>query len=449
MRPTTTATSPVHGVPAALLDAAQEAARDLGKDVAEVPLVEIAKRAGISRSTLLRRLGGTRASLDEALRAAGVDPGGQRPVRERAIDAGGRFISRRGLSAATLEAVATEAGCSVYSLYSTFGGRSGLLEAIFERYRPTLPIDADTEPGEDPTATMTRLYMGIAEVWTREPRILPAILAEVLADPHDPATAELLEYAVPRSAMADILDWLNRPTPRSPTRSQVMRPIGWTHHAFTHTCSSPRSHGGRPVVRSGRPSMRSKSSRSEATRIALMEATLQVIMESGVKNVTHRKVCSAAEVSLGTVNYHYADLDELILDAFAYYVDRISEKYEGNFSFVRSDDDLVEAVIDMTRQLSNDTKTAVLMWEMYARGGRDRMYRQLIRKWSKRAKSGVELYCSPRTATTLEAVWDGCVVQRIVGDAHLSDDELREVVLGIIRMDESREYPVVGRRRSS
>ncbi|MEO9326372.1 TetR/AcrR family transcriptional regulator [Gordonia aurantiaca] len=196
--------------------------------------------------------------------------------------------------------------------------------------------------------------------------------------------------------------------------------------------------------------MKAKNARSEATRVALMEAALQVITESGVKSVTHRKVCSAANLALGTVNYHYADLDELLLDAFAYYVDRISEKYESAFSYVRSDEDLADAVVAMTRKLGEDTNSVVLMWEMYAQGVRERAYRQLIRKWSKRAKSGVEMYCSPRTATILEAIWDGSAVQQNVGDDSLSDDELREVVLGIIRSDEAREYPQVkGRSRRS
>jgi DNA-binding transcriptional regulator YbjK len=177
-----------------------------------------------------------------------------------------------------------------------------------------------------------------------------------------------------------------------------------------------------------------------------MEAALQVITESGVKSVTHRKVCSAANLALGTVNYHYADLDELLLDAFAYYVDRISEKYESGFTFVRNDEDLADAVVDMTRKLSEDTQSVVLMWEMYAQGVREKAYRQLIRKWSKRAKSGVETYCSAQVATILEAVWDGSAVQRNVGDASLSDAELREVVLAIIRTDESREYPQVKTR---
>ena len=70
-----------------LVQAALRAAEKRGKDVADVPVLAIAREAGMSRSTLLRRLGGTRAALDEAVRAAGVDPGGQAPVRARALNA--------------------------------------------------------------------------------------------------------------------------------------------------------------------------------------------------------------------------------------------------------------------------------------------------------------------------------------------------------------------------
>jgi AcrR family transcriptional regulator len=69
------------GLSADLVAAAVRTAERLGKDVADVPVAAIAAEAGVSRSTLLRRLGGTRAALDQAVRAAGVDPGGQPPVR--------------------------------------------------------------------------------------------------------------------------------------------------------------------------------------------------------------------------------------------------------------------------------------------------------------------------------------------------------------------------------
>lgn len=172
-----------------------------------------------------------------------------------------------------------------------------------------------------------------------------------------------------------------------------------------------------------------------------MTATLQVITETGVKSVTHRKVCAAANLSLGTVNYHYADLNQLLLDAFSSYVDEVSAKYEGSFPSVHDDEDLADAVLRLIAALSEDTKSAILMWELYAEAGRDKVYRRLVRKWSKRAKSGVEQFCAPTTATALEALWDGTVMQRILGDAHLCDDDLRDVILAIIRLDAGRSYP--------
>lgn len=181
-----------------------------------------------------------------------------------------------------------------------------------------------------------------------------------------------------------------------------------------------------------------------------MAAALQVITETGVKSVTHRKVCAAANLSLGTVNYHYSDLNELLLDAFSWHVDELSAKYEGSFPIAHDDDDLAEAILQLIDALSEDTSRAILMWELYAEAGRERSYRRLVRKWSKRAKAGVEQFCTPATATALEALWDGTVMQRVLGEAALPDAELREVILAIIRLDEGRSYPVevTGTRRS-
>jgi DNA-binding transcriptional regulator YbjK len=186
---------------------------------------------------------------------------------------------------------------------------------------------------------------------------------------------------------------------------------------------------------------KNSSSRSEPTRVSLMAAALQVIAETGVKSVTHRKICAAANLSLGTVNYHYADLNQLLLDAFSCYVDEVSAKYEDSFPIAHNDDDLADAVLRLIAALSEDTKSAILMWELYAEAGRDKTYRRLVQKWSRRAKSGVEQFCSSTTATALEALWDGAVMQRILGDAHLSEADLRKVILAVIRLDGERAYP--------
>jgi AcrR family transcriptional regulator len=203
-----------------LVQAALRAAEKRGKDVADVPVLAIAREAGISRSTLLRRLGGTRAALDHAVRAAGVDPGGQVPVRTRALDAAAALISESGLAAATLEATAARADCAVHSLYMAFGSRDELLRVVFERHSPIPDFeDALDSAPDDLTATVQRLYQVLASALGREPRVAPAIFAEVFARPASPAVQTLAHHGVPR--MLEVLgEWLSVQVQRGRIRDQ-------------------------------------------------------------------------------------------------------------------------------------------------------------------------------------------------------------------------------------
>ncbi|MER6675131.1 TetR/AcrR family transcriptional regulator [Streptomyces sp. NPDC000983] len=186
-------------VPPALVDAALRAADARDVPVGDVSLQAVAQEAGISRSTLLRRLGGGRQALDEAVRAAGVDPGGQRPVRDRAIEAGARLISENGLATLSLERVAAAASCSVHSLYAAFGGRDEMLLAIFERYSPLVDVEVvvATHSGDLET-TVRKIYAATAAALTQEPRVFPAVLAEFLARPHGASVQGLVQRVLPR-----------------------------------------------------------------------------------------------------------------------------------------------------------------------------------------------------------------------------------------------------------
>lgn len=165
--------SAIDCVPQEIVEATLRAAGARDVPPADVTLRDIAQEAGMSRSTLLRRLGGSRRSLDEALRAAGVDLGGRKPVKERAIAAAGALISEQGLGKVTFERVAAAAECSVPSLYVTFGGRDELLRAVFDRYSPIVDVEAFLAgPHGDLEATVHQLYRLLGDAMEREPRVL-------------------------------------------------------------------------------------------------------------------------------------------------------------------------------------------------------------------------------------------------------------------------------------
>ncbi|WP_040478149.1 TetR/AcrR family transcriptional regulator [Longispora albida] len=185
-------------VPDHVVTAAVEAARAQGRDVAELPLATIAAAAGMSRSTLLRRLGGTRTTLDDAVRAAGFDPGERVPVRERALEAAAALISEHGLGGVTLDEVARTAGCSLPSLHAIFGGRDGLLSALFDRYTFIVALEAlaANPPAEFPE-TIREVYRVVVSAFTDEPRLLPAVFADLLSRPAGPG-GEVFAAHLPR-----------------------------------------------------------------------------------------------------------------------------------------------------------------------------------------------------------------------------------------------------------
>lgn len=187
--------------------------------------------------------------------------------------------------------------------------------------------------------------------------------------------------------------------------------------------------------------MKRSGSRSEGTAMALVEAALQIVRESGVKSVTHRKVCSLAGVALGSSTYHYENLDTLILDAFAHYAERVSVKYEDHFAGVTCDDELIDAVLQVTTVLVTDIGDAILEWELLAEAGRQEAYRVLGQKWSQRARAAVETYVSKPTAHLLEVIWDGATIQRALNGTELSDAELRTLIAAAVALDPSRGYP--------
>ena len=188
-------------VPDEVVRAALQAAQALGVQVSDAPIGVIAARAGMSRSTLLRRLGGTRKALDAAVRAVGVDPGGQ-PLRDRALAAAAELISEVGVGHVTLEAIAARARCSVDSLYSTIGNRDSLLAAVFAQYSPLVDMDAtlatDLVQGADLTQTVEHMYRRYVTALLREPRLTPALVAEGLSRPNSEAVRSIVEQNSPR-----------------------------------------------------------------------------------------------------------------------------------------------------------------------------------------------------------------------------------------------------------
>lgn len=61
---------------------------------------------------------------------------------------------------------------------------------------------------------------------------------------------------------------------------------------------------------------------SEQRRQAILEAAMRIIVRDGVRAVRHRAVAAEAQVPLSATTYYFKDIDDLITDTFALFVER-------------------------------------------------------------------------------------------------------------------------------
>jgi AcrR family transcriptional regulator len=196
-----------------IVEAVIQLARRRGESVSDVPLSAIADAVGVSRSTLLRRLGGKRTALDEVVAARGVDVGPKPNVRVRAIAAAAKLMNEHGLDSATLDAVATEAQCSVPSLHAVFGTRDGLLTAVFDLHGPLQTLEAlKTKLPSSFEERVRAVCRAFILAFAREPQVLPALFADLLSRPGGPAS-HLLRAKMPHATR--ILEILLKEPPKS------------------------------------------------------------------------------------------------------------------------------------------------------------------------------------------------------------------------------------------
>jgi len=114
------------------------------------------------------------------------DPSGDPGGRERFVFAGLRVLHEHGAAELTLRRVAQLAGSSTMGIYSCFGGRAGMLEAIYRRGFELLK-DAITSPNagapDQAKADPRRAIIAIATAYRRFALGNPALYALMFERP--------------------------------------------------------------------------------------------------------------------------------------------------------------------------------------------------------------------------------------------------------------------------
>ena len=148
-------------------------------------------------------------------------------------------------------------------------------------------------------------------------------------------------------------------------------------------------------------------------RDRIIDACLDVIAETGVAGTSHRKVAQAADVSLGSMTYHFTGMDDLLHEAFSRFAQTASQQFDEGIAAAYDADTAKQAITDaITHVVLGNQRDLVLTHELYTLAARDPAFRDITNAWMARSRRTLEQYFDPTTARILDALVEGLSIHR-------------------------------------
>jgi DNA-binding transcriptional regulator YbjK len=127
------------------------------------------------------------------------------------------------------------------------------------------------------------------------------------------------------------------------------------------------------------------SKRLNPRRREILEATLRVIGESGVKGVTHRAVAQEAGVSLASTTYYFDSKDALIEEAFELMIGRSIDDVR-RFTASPGDishEELIDRIVGFAdAQINDPLAFLTAQYELMLEAGRREHLHPIVRRWT-------------------------------------------------------------------
>lgn len=170
-------------------------------------------------------------------------------------------------------------------------------------------------------------------------------------------------------------------------------------------------------------------------RDLLIDAALEVIVDQGVANTTHRRVATAAGVPLGSTTYYFADLHDLLGAAFGRFADEISERFETRLARAHS---VAEAITEITGFALDDfqePRDLALSYELYAYAIRRPAIKSFVEAWFARSQQALARLFDPMTARLIDTFIEGVFTYRGLARDSSDREEIRQALHRLVGID--------------
>lgn len=170
-------------------------------------------------------------------------------------------------------------------------------------------------------------------------------------------------------------------------------------------------------------------------RDRIIDAALECVARDGVAGTSHRKVAQQARVPLGSMTYHFAGMDELLVEAFTRFAATMGQAFEDRLASAHDRDSLVAALVDLIHgDLQRSVREQVLGYELYTLAARRPEFRAITQGWMRASRTALRRHLDATTARIVDAYIEGAAMHIALDPqpqtARVTRDAVRRLVGG-------------------
>lgn len=160
-----------------------------------------------------------------------------------------------------------------------------------------------------------------------------------------------------------------------------------------------------------------------------MRTCLDVIAQHGVVGTTQRRVAAAANVPLGSITYHFANMDELVHTALDEFACSDSRRFVDRLKAAPTPGAATLAVVAIVNERSSGPcRDHLLTYELYTLAARDTGLREVANAWMRRRRRALEQHFDPMTSLIVDALIERLTTQSALAAEPIDPDIVRMMV---------------------
>lgn len=167
-------------------------------------------------------------------------------------------------------------------------------------------------------------------------------------------------------------------------------------------------------------------------RVRIIDVAIEVIAEFAIAGATHGRVAQADDIPLGSMTYHFAGIDELLLEAFRKCADVLPTDFERELAKATSTVEARDAIVGLIcGGVLTKPHTMTLLFELYAYMTRKDDFRHIVEVWMARSHAALEQHFPPDIARELDIFIEGTAIQTYTRKKSLSQESVKTFIAKI------------------